>query len=210
MSKVSASPSTSLSERVSGASTVLVLAPSLESRDDEACLDLLTVTEPAWENVLSVTVTQSAGERLHLWDTNIGERPARVRIISTGEFTRSSTAKALPSQPPTEPLHIESIADPADLTRLGITINTFLSEWADREQQAVACFHSLTPLLQYADLQRVFRFLHVLISRFQILDTVAHFHLDPTAHDAHTVNTLTQLVDAVVEFDAEGEWIVRQ
>jgi len=206
----SASSPESLAERISGACAILVLAPSPGSHDDEACADLLTLTEPADETVLSVTVTQTAEERVREWHSHIDEWPAQMGIISTGEFTRSATATTSSAHHLTEPLEIEAISDPADLTGLGITINTFLSEWADREQQIVVCVHSLTPLLQYVDLQRLFRFLHVLIRRFQTQDAVAHFHLDPNAHDAQTVNILTQLVGAVVELDADGDWRVNQ
>ena len=210
MSLASASSPKSLAERISGASAILVLAPSPGSHDDEACLDLLTVTEPTHESVLSVTVTQTAEERVQRWDTHIDTWPAQMGIISTGEFTRSATATTSSAHHLTGPLEIETVSDPADLTGLGITINKFLSEWADREQQIVVCIHSLTPLLQYVDLQGLFRFLHVLIGRFRTQDAVAHFHLDPNAHDAQTVNILTQLVDTVVELEAEGKWIVRQ
>jgi len=210
MNVASASSPEPLSERIGDASAILVLAPSPGSHDDEACGDLLTVTEPAHETVLSVTVTQTTEERVQQWDTHIDEWPAQMGIISTGEFTRSATATTSSAQHLTEPLEIETISDPADLTGLGITISTFLSEWADREQQIVVCVHSLTPLLQYVDLQRLFRFLHVLIGQFRTQDAAAHFHLDPNAHDAQTVNILTQLVDAVVELEADGHWHVKQ
>lgn len=216
MSTAPTASSTPLSERVGDASAVLVLAPSLGSHDDEACLDLLTVTEPRGQDVLSITITQSAETRVQLWDAHIDERPARAGVISTGEFTRSSStaARSPSSRQPIAPLQIETISDPGDLTGLGIAVSTFLSEWIESNNQIVACFHSLTPLLQYAELQRVFRFLHVLIGRFETMGVVAHFHLDPSAHDQQTISTLTQLFDAVVELDEddgdEGEWRVRQ
>jgi hypothetical protein len=205
-----------LSERIGDASAVLVLAPSLDAHDDEACLDLLTVTEPADENVLSVTITQSADKRVQLWDAHVDERPVRVGIISAGEFTRSaatatsSSPQTPPSQHSPESLRIETVSDPGDLTGIGIAISTFLSEWAENETQTVACFHSITPLLQYANLQRIFRFLHVLTGRFESMGVVAHFHLDPGAHDQQAISTLTPLFDAVVDLDDKGEWCVRQ
>ncbi len=82
--------------------------------------------------------------------------------------------------------------------------------WAKNQNQTVICFHSLTALIQYADLQRVFRFLHVLTARIDLIDAVAHFHMDPGAHDAQTRNTLVQLFDAVINIGEDGEQTIKQ
>lgn len=187
------------------ASNVLLLAPALSESEDEACIDLLTIRDISHENVLSVTFTQTAQDRLELWETHVGEDlPAQAGIISVGEHTRStSTSRTSPSQTPGA-ITIDAVSDPADLTGLGISLTNYLSEWSENGNQTVVCFHSLTPLLQYADLQRVFRFLHVLTGRIDSSDAVAHYHMDPNAHDEQTRNTLEQLFDATIELDADG------
>jgi len=103
---------------------------------------------------------------------------------------------------------VETISDPGDLIGLGIAISKYLSNWEGSPNQTVVCFHSLTPLLQYGNLQRVFRFLHVLTGPLKSIDAVAHFHLDPHAHDEQTINTLSQLFDVIVEHD-NGDYTVR-
>jgi hypothetical protein len=201
---------TSLVSEVATASNVLLLAPSLDAQDDDACLDLLTVADPAQENVLSVTFTQSATDRVQLWDSHVDERPAHTGIISIGEMTRSTSANATTTlQPGAGPLVIETVSDPSDFTNLGMTISSFLSEWDKGNNQTVGCFHSITALLQYASLQRVFRFLHVLTGRIETSDAVAHYHMDPSAHDQQTISTLTPLFDAIIELNDDGEWSVR-
>lgn len=200
----------SLDGEVATASNILLLASSLDSRDNDACLDLLTVTDPAQENVLSVTFTQSVTDRIQLWDSHVDERPAHTGIISIGEMTRSTSANTTTTlQPARGPLVIETVSDPSDFTNLGMTISSFLSEWDDNDNQTRVCFHSLTALLQYAPLQRVFRFLHILTGRVENSDAVAHYHMDPNAHDQQAVSTLTPLFDAVVEIDDDDEWSVR-
>lgn len=67
------------------------------------------------------------------------------------------------------------------------------------------CFHSITALLQYADLSCVFRFLHVLTRHVDTVDGVAHYHIDPTAHDAQTLATIETLFDTVIEYE-DGDW----
>jgi hypothetical protein len=201
---------TSLVSEVATASNVLLLAPSLDAQDDDACLDLLTVADPAQENVLSVTFTQSATDRVQLWDSHVDERPAHTGIISIGEMTRSTSANSTTTlQPGAGPLVIETVSDPSDFTNLGMTISSFLSEWDKGNNQTVGCFHSITALLQYASLQRVFRFLHVLTGRIETSDAVAHYHMDPSAHDQQTISTLTPLFDAIIELNDDGEWSVR-
>nr|WP_236045084.1 hypothetical protein [Halomicroarcula nitratireducens] len=111
------------------ASNVLLLAPALSESEDEACIDLLTIRDIAHENVLSVTVTQTAQDRLELWETHVGEAlPAQAGIISVGEQTRStSTSRISPSQTPGR-IAIDAVSDPADLTGLGISLTNYLSE----------------------------------------------------------------------------------
>jgi archaellum biogenesis ATPase FlaH len=60
-------------------------------------------------------------------------------------------------------------------------------------------FDSLSPLLMYVDLQRLFRFLHVFTSQIQSRDWVGLFSIDPDSHDAQVVNTISQLFDGVIE-----------
>ena len=201
----------SILERIGDASTVLLLAPSLDSRKDDACLDFLTVTDPPQENVLSITFTQSATDRLRLWDEHIEERPAQTGIISVGEMMRSTTADTSTTvQQSVGPLVIETVSDPSDLTELGMTISSLLTEWNTNNNETVACFHSITSLIQYADVQRVFQFLHVLTGKFDSSEVVAHYHMNPSAHDQQTISTLMPLFDAIVERDENDEWTVRQ
>jgi len=186
-------------------SNVLLLAPAMSKSEDEVCVDLMTVRDIKHENVLSVTFTQTAEDRLELWQTHVGDDlPAQAGIVTIGEQTRSaSTSRNSPSKTP-GPITIDTVSDPADLTGLGISLTNYLSEWSQNSNQTVVCFHSLTPLLQYADLQRVFRFLHVLTGRIDSSDAIAHYHMDPGAHDEQTRNTLIQLFDATIELDADG------
>lgn len=195
---------------VADASSILLLAPT-QTPSDEVCTDLLTLTEPDRANVLSVTLTQSADDRLQIWRSHAGRTlPAMAGIISTDEFTRSAARHAPQPEPLDDSIRIDTVSSPGDLAGLGIAIGEFLSEWDDNENQTLICFHSLTTLLQYADLQRVFRFLHVLTGRVNSDGAVAHFHLAPGAHDSQTILTLTQLMDAVVRQETDGDWTVTQ
>jgi hypothetical protein len=45
--------------------------------------------------------------------------------------------------------------------------------------------------------QSAVQFLHLLVQRLEKAEAVAHFHLDPSAHDEATIETITELVDTV-------------
>ncbi len=192
-----------------GVHNVLLLTPPFEDRGDEACVDLLATSRPADMNVLYVTFVQSADERLESWRRRHDDtQPNRLGVIDVGGSTRSATATSAAAPDPTSPVRIETIASPGNLTNLGIKISGFLQDWEPTDADPTICFHSLTTLLQYADLQRVFRFLHVLTGRVRAVGGTAHFHLDPGAHDPQVENTLMTLFDAAVRLEG-GDWAVR-
>jgi hypothetical protein len=188
-------------------SSILLLSPPMQSATDETCLDLLAQDDPERENVLWVTFTRSPDSCIQDWQGHVGDHPANLRFISVGDTLRSATGTATTTGTSANAV-IETLSNPGDLTGLGIQISEVLQQWQDNDNRTVACFHSLTSLLQYADVQTVYKFLHVLTGRFNTAGVTAHFHLDPGAHDDQTINTLKSLFDAVAEFD-DGEWNVR-
>jgi len=201
---------TSLRGETGDASNVLLLAPSMGEEGDEGCSRLLTVEPEESKDVLSITLTESPDDRLAVWRRHASGRPARTGFVNVGDPTRSVSADSGGSiELPGRDMTIETVSSPADLTGIGIKVSSFLSEWAEDGNSIVVCFHSLTTLLQYIDLQEAFRFLHVLTGRLEAVDAVAHYHMDPDAHDEREVNTLKALFDAVVEVDGDGEWTVR-
>lgn len=189
---------------------VLLLAPGFSEHEDSVCFDLLSVTNPNQQNVLFFTFTQSPADRLQAWQTWIGNTPpTEATIVSVGEESRSAGFSTDLISPDSQ-LSIETVANGGDLTKLGIVLTNQLGQWNKNTDQTVVCFHSLTTVLQYVELDRLFRFLHVALQRLRTADAIAHFHLDPSAHDQQTVNTLGQLFSAVVEIDQDGEQTIKR
>lgn len=184
-------------EALEGASDVLLLGPMRGTLDDDACTSLLATVPVAGRNVLCVSLTQSADERFGLLRDGLAETPGRVCVVSGADRYSSETTTGADGESTT--LSVSVVRDPSDLPRLGMTISRAVDDWTDDD--AVACFHSLTALLQYAEPKRVFRFVHLLQNR---LDATTHYHMDAEAHDRQTVATLRPLFDAVVEYDADG------
>jgi len=91
------------------------------------------------------------------------------------------------------------VSSPGDLTGVGIELTGILREWHhDSVADPRVGLHSLSTLLMYADVKRVYQFLHVVTTRIASIDGVGVYTLDVTAggsaHDA-----LKQLFDAMVE-----------
>ncbi|WP_276299363.1 DUF7504 family protein [Halorussus lipolyticus] len=202
------SESRSLHDEVESEACILLLAPSLHAATEDACLDLLSFDAPAEENVLWVTYTRSPDDCVEDWMAHVDSPPRNVQFVNVGETTRAAAQSGGSTASNVADQAVESLSSPGDLTGLGITLSEALKQWDGNGHRTVACFDSLTALLQYADLQTVYKFLHVLTGRFDAADVTAHFHLDPDACDQQTVSTLTSLFDTVVELD-DGEWTVR-
>lgn len=179
---------------------MLLMSPEGDDSDRAACIDLLTLVDPGRSNLLVVTYRDTPDEWYRRWTKNIGEQPQEIGMVSVGEATRSTAAgmpvargNGLPSDSPV-------VSVPAtDLTELGIAVNRYIAEWGDNRYRTVLCFDSLSAMLQWTDLETAFRFLHVLTSRLDSVDAIAHFHCDPTVHDETVLRTLSQLFDQIID-----------
>lgn len=204
----------SLDEELAGTNNVLVLAPALDQADGDACSSLLSVTTPATADVLCVTFNQPPDARLEHWRNTGGPTdPANLGFVVVGEGVRSAANAAPISAGPTPDSPgptVVTVSSATDLTGIGIKLGDFFSDWADDGNRLLLCFHTLTTFLQYADLQTVYRFIHVLTGRVRSAGGIGHYHLDPSAHDQRTINSLSGLFDAVVEADGDGSWEIRR
>jgi hypothetical protein len=189
---------------LSDVSNVLLLAPSLGGQGGDVCLDLLSRTPPSETNVLAVTYTDTPEEWVENWTTHAGVSPIRGGIVSIGQ---GGTDVSDPSWA------VKTVENPSDLTGIGIELSELLSGMAtaaSEGEHVAVCFDGITSLLQYADLQRAFRFLHVVTGRVKTVGGTGHYHLDPEAHDSQTLATLKGLFDAVVEVHDDGSWTVEK
>jgi hypothetical protein len=120
--------------------------------------------------------------------------PARHGVIAVGDEVRSAAATGGPDF--SGAIAVDAVSDPGDLRNVGLSVSEFIERWDDLDR-IVLCFDSLTDLLDHAPPVAVFRFVHLLIHRLDSADAVAHFHLDPTAHDEAVVDTFGSIFDTV-------------
>ncbi|OYR43010.1 hypothetical protein DJ82_01215 [Halorubrum sp. Ib24] len=195
----------SLNEHLTESSSILLLAPSDDSPDDRACVDLLTREPPDETNVLSVTLSASPSDRLSIWRRESGEEfPARTTIF---DGRRGETDGESGAAPESESMSVRRFPEHADLHDIGLAIAEQIGAWRDTDEATVMCFHSLTTLFAAYDADRVVSLITSLNDLCDSRDVIAHHHVDPKEFDAETVTTLRPLYDAVLEYTPEVGWI---
>jgi hypothetical protein len=181
---------------VDAPANVLLFGPSMGG--DGKAVDQLLDTAAGNPALLTVSLLRPPQERLARWEQRWETPPAEVATIGC-----KSTAGTTSAQQPEVPFRSTSVADPGELTGLGIRTGECLDAWEDRS--IVVTVDSITTMLQYADTKRVFQFLHVLTSRLKRAGALAGFHMDPSAHDEQTVATVKSLFDEVYR-RVEDDW----
>ncbi len=192
------------------ASNILFLAPSPHPNDITICTDFLSLCPPQNANIWCLGITLSAAEREWYWKSRVGDLPNKFKILSAGPLQSDDEPQ------PDENLHThgadeitcDHLTDPSNLTQIGINLTSTLSDWEATQNQTMICIHSISSLLQYVPLNRVFQFLHKITLEVDQTNAVAHYHMDPSAHEPETIGKLRQLFDSVVRIDKNENWQV--
>ncbi|PSP24347.1 hypothetical protein BRC61_02265 [Halobacteriales archaeon QH_10_65_19] len=93
-----------------------------------------------------------------------------------------------------------SVADPSDLTGIGIGVTKCFSRLQDAGvTEARLALTSLSTMLTYTDRQTTFKFCHVLSSRLGSAGFVGVFTIDSAAHDDQTMQVIKQVFDSQIE-----------
>lgn len=193
-------------DRLSEAADLLFEASRGGGSEIDVCQPFFQMYPPSKQNVLLISLRQSAEDRRDAFLAGVESEPANLGVISSSDEDRQrQTGRQQDPEEASSGMVVKVVGDPGDLTRLGITISNVISSWEGNDNQTVVCFDSMSTLLQYADLQRVFRFVHVLQGRLGNVDAKTHYHLNPDAHDSQTEATIRSLFDGVVTVSEAGE-----
>ncbi len=175
-------------EAVPSGTSVLVVGPALTGKRD-LVFDLIAGSE---SRAGVVTTTKNTADRIRsefAGQHGDGWRLSVVDCVSKGGFGRT-----------VDDADTTYVATPGDLTGIGIAVSGFLQDcYHDPTRSGVRFgLHSLSTLAMYAELRRVFQFVHVLTTRVDAAGFVGAFALDTTTDD-RTKEQLLPLFDAVVE-----------
>ena len=169
---------------------ILVAGPAMSGKR-QLMLRALAQGADVGEGSVIVTSRDSAEEIIDSFQGHLTDTDVYLRIID-----------CVSSQGGTEQESdiVLTVNSPGDLTGIGIEFSEIAqnAEATGVERLRIG-FHSLTPLLMYVDLQRLFRFLHVFTSQIQSRDWLGLFAIDPESHDEQVVNTISQLFDGMIE-----------
>ncbi|WP_018256987.1 DUF7504 family protein [Halomicrobium katesii] len=174
----------SVIDRLDGVTTLLLCGSC--ARTDELCGRLLAEGGAAGRTVLWVSFGQSPSECLD--DTVAADADRAVLAVGT-----------TPAGERDDDVTVEVISTPSDLAALGIKLSQFIAE---TDGELTVCFDSLTELLGHVAVETAYEFLHTVTRQCYLADARAHFHLDPAAHDAQAVASITSLCDARVDLDS--------
>ncbi len=178
------------------ASSVLLLGSMLDHPTKQSHETLLSEGADEPTDILALTF-QSPDQWLRSWSGDSETHDGRIGIITLDES---------PGRMRQQTDGVTAITvNPADLTGIGMKLSDYLSSQVETGTETAICFDSVTGLLQYTNQKSVFRFLRVITRRIEQIDGIAHFHLDPGAHDRKTINTLKSPFDAIVEVDDSNE-----
>jgi hypothetical protein len=187
-----------------------MLLGSLKSAPvDQACGELLTFPNGDDYNLLLVTVTQSAEDRLLTTYENSGQLPENIGVVAIdNNVSAQNTTQTIPIGGVDRTVQMKTATDPGDIKGIGIRISKQLSEWDDNDRPTMVCFHSLTSILQYISTKQLFQFIHLLQNRLRSYDAVVHYHIDPNVHEKMTLSQIKPLLDHVIEIENDGTcWI---
>jgi KaiC/GvpD/RAD55 family RecA-like ATPase len=186
-----------LDEEVPPGTNVLVSGPPLSGKRS-LCLDILASGTESGDGAIIVTTKDSADRVLKDFEKRTPYEDRPVAVVDC--VTRQQGVADVRDDD-----RIKYTSSPVDMTGIGIKLSEFLQAFYQNQgiERNRVMVHSLSTLLMYADLQTVFRFLHVFTGRIQSVDGLGVFCIDSTAHDDQTMNTLIQLFDGVIELSED-------
>ncbi|WP_224448307.1 DUF7504 family protein [Haloprofundus salilacus] len=91
------------------------------------------------------------------------------------------------------------VSSPGDLTGVGIAVTEFMRRQYEAGAEARVGVHSLSTMLMYTELRRLFQFLHVLTGRIANCGFTGVFVVDSDVVDDRDFAILKQPFDAVLE-----------
>jgi KaiC/GvpD/RAD55 family RecA-like ATPase len=150
--------------------------------------------------VITVTTHESATQILEWFKENKMVLPlSSIGIIDC--ITKSIGGTAFETE------NIKFASSPMDLTGIGVRISQFFEDFLLKKKIPKIQLHinSLSAILMYSNIQTVFRFMHVFTGRIKAAGALGIFVVDSGMHEDHTIVTLKQLFDGIIEIKEEND-----
>lgn len=179
--------------------SVLLSGPAMSGKRKLA-IQLLAAGHETGDGILCVTTSDDAARVVDELETHIPTlNHGQVGIIDCTGSTSQETIREIAT---------ERVSSPGDLTGISIGTAKLLQRFSNQDISTVRHgLVSVSTLLQYLDLNTVFKFLHIYTARIRDTQGLGVFTVDNAAHDSQTINTITGEFDGVIELretDAGG------
>jgi KaiC/GvpD/RAD55 family RecA-like ATPase len=181
-------------------SNILISGPAMTGKSDLA-MTMLADGSRRSEGAVVMTTGDSADEVLEDYRARVDDLDeSRVAVVDC----RSEGSRSDDRTPGGG--YVYHVSSPGDLTGIGIGITKGLETLANNGAgNGRFALDSLSTMLTYTDRKTVFKFCHVLSSRFDSAGYVGLFTIDSEAHDDQTIQVIKQAFDGMVEVrDHEG------
>lgn len=186
---------------VAGTSNILLIGPQDSSVDNEICASLVDKPDKPRRRLL-VTTEQSPDERVRLQQAYGAGEFDQTSVIAVGQEGEVEAGGRRWDNIGGVDVELSTISNQRDLSKIGLAISRFLG--SESAGTSVICIHGLETLAASVDIEKLFRFLHVLKGRCGQTDAMAHYHLDPSQIDQTNIKLIAELFDIAIRFDMDG------
>ena len=175
-------------------SNLLISGPAMTGKEDLA-LSILADGSANGEGAIVTTTGDRAEAVIEDYRQRVADLDeSRLAVVDCrGDGDRSADHSQHGS-------YVHHVSSPADLTGIGIgitkSLETLANNGAGRGRFALS---SLSTMLTYSDTKTVFKFCHVLSTRFDNTGYVGLFTIDSGAHDEQTLQIVKQAFDGMIE-----------
>ncbi|MDY6780062.1 MAG: hypothetical protein SV760_05885 [Halobacteria archaeon] len=192
----------------------LLLADSIDDREEEKST-CARISEPGHgveeADYLAVISNRTVGDVIRKVDSHFDGFPNHLYVLSlsVSDTHGSEEVEGYDYEGLEDDVTEDSVsllnASPDDLTRIGLRTREAIDSHDESDAEYLSvCYGSLNTLLQYHDVNTVFRFLHTVTGNLKSADALAHFHLNPDAVSKKELSTLRQLFDGEIECRSVG------
>lgn len=182
----------------------LLLSPSFDGVEWDCCASLLHPDHDRDTSVIVVAYNETPEDLAERWRASGGPVPKHFGAIfaNSGMTDSRGLTRRLREAFEDEDVMVgAAVVSPGDLTRINIEVTEMLGMWGHEGEHVTLCITSLTTLLQYTEISRVFRFLHATISTFKAAPATVstHYHVDPGAVDDQDVARVRSLMNDEID-----------
>lgn len=158
----------------------------------ELAIRLLTAGYDEGEGILCVTTSKNATSLLDELESQIPTLDReRVAIVDCTGSDHQEVIKEIAT---------EQVSTPGDLTGISISSAKLLQQFTRQDISEVRHgLVSVSTLIQFLDVNTVFKFLHIYTSRITDTQGLGVFTVDGESHDPQTLNTISSEFDGVLE-----------